>query len=223
MLEHPHLKWLGIRSVVIPNGIPALEFEADAFKRECPEASQNCRDRFKIVSIGRLSPEKGCDLLIRAMARLTARGIDATLVVVGEGPEKEKLIRQVGEERVSDRVHFVGYRDRAYRYLPFFDVFALPSYTEGLPITLLEAMQARIPIVATSVGEVPEVLGGGKFGYLVQSGNHLEMADKIEGVYWGREKAETKALAAREKALTEYGVDKMANRYYELYKELLSK
>lgn len=221
--KHPRLKVLGIHPVLIRNGLPALEFGNDAFSREFPDIAAKMKGKFKIISIGRLSAEKGYDILIKALSKMIVNGIDAFLVFFGEGNERSFLTGLAEKKNVLDRIYFAGYRDRTYRFMPCFDVFALPSYTEGLPITLLEAMQAGTPIVATRVGEVPEVLDGGRVGQLVQPGNPDELANALEEVYRNHGDATEKAFVARERALTEYSLEKMANKYYEEYQTLLSR
>jgi glycosyltransferase involved in cell wall biosynthesis len=221
MLQHPHLKWLGIRPELIHNGIPVLNFEPDGFERDFPDISTRIKNRFRIVSIGRLSSEKGYDILIRSLGELISQGIDAVLVLMGEGSEKEKLTLLAKKQNLWDRVYFTGYIDRAYRYLPFFDLFTLSSYTEGMPITLLEAMQSNVPIVATHVGDVPEVLAGGESGYLLPPGDTETLAETIKRVYESREEAKRKGLLAKERALNYYNVERMAEKYFEVYQSLL--
>ena len=130
---HIHLRMIGVHPVVIANGLTKLDFENEAFQRECPEVSKECHSKFKILSIGRLSPEKGFDVLIRAVAILASRGVDVCLVLVGEGDEKSSLCRLADKENIMDRIHFIGYRDKAFNLIPYFDVFILSSYREGCP------------------------------------------------------------------------------------------
>ena len=220
--NHIRMRSVGIHPIVINNGLPRLDFENDSFDRECPEISEKCKGKFKIISIGRLSPEKGFNILILAMARLVSQGVDASLVLVGDGSERDSLSDLVNKENLSDRVHFIGYRDKAFNLIPYFDVFVLSSYSEGLPITLLEAQQAGIPIVATRVGEVPEVLGNGMYGKLVKSGDPEELAKAVEEVYSNRQEARAKALAAKEWTLKEYSLENMASKYFELYQRVIN-
>ncbi len=223
MRDHRRLRMLGIRPAVIHNGIPLLDFEPGIFRRQCLEVAKSCENKFKIIFVGRLSPEKGVNDLIRAIAKIVSRGINACLVLVGEGSEKSSLRRLAVENGLSDRVHFVGYREKAYQLFPYFDLFVLPSYAEGLPITLLEAMQSGVPVVATNVGEIPRVLDFGEYGEIVEPGNPERLANAIEKVCRNREEAMAKASAAKVRVLEEYSVEKMANQYLEIYKDLISK
>src|SRR3990172_6317940 len=144
---------------IVENGISPLKFDSDFVTIADPAISAFCKEDFIVGSISRLSDEKGIVYLIKAVRSLTARGIHVKAVVVGDGPQKEMLQELVFNNNLSDRILLTGYRNNAFNYLPFFNVFVLPSLTEGLPITILEAMQAGVPIVATKVGGIPDLLG----------------------------------------------------------------
>ena len=92
-----------------------------------------------------------------------------------------------------------------------------------MPITLLEAMQAGVPLVATTVGEIPKVLDGGRYGRLVSPGDSEKLANAITAVFVNREEAKAKALAAQEMVLKEYSVERMADQYIEVYTNLICK
>jgi glycosyltransferase involved in cell wall biosynthesis len=110
----------------------------------------------KLVAIGRLSVEKGFDVLIEAMAQLDET---FSLTIFGEGGRRQALIEQARGLGVADRITFAGYVPNACERLAEFDALIMPSRTEGIPITLLEAIRARVPVIATRVGGIPEVLG----------------------------------------------------------------
>ncbi len=222
LLEHPRLRRIGIFPMHIPNGIPPLEFPPSFFSGAFPEIAAKTRETFSIVSVGRLSAEKGYDLLIRACGRLTAKRVDWSLVLLGEGGQKTHLQDVAQREESSGRVHFAGYCPRAYGAMPSFRVFVLSSLTEGLPITLLEAMQAGVPVVASAVGEIPNLLDGGRFGRLVPPGDVDSLAEALDDVYHHPDEAYERAARARKHVLEEYGVEKTARRYGELYRTLLS-
>ncbi len=221
MQDHPRLRMFGIKAAYIPNGIPALDFDKRYFPTLHTELTDTIKNKFKILAVGRLSPEKGFEVLIQALPRLNSRGIDCCLVIVGEGDEKYRLTQIAVEEGVADRVHMIGYVPDAYKMMPSFDVFALPSYTEGLPITVLEAMQAGVPIVATTVGEVPEVLAHGGCGYLIPPGNSAALSEALEIIYRNREDAHEKANAAKQRVHSEYSVERMTDKYMHEYERLL--
>lgn len=137
----------------IHNGVPDLELPPLARRHAGPT----------IGFVGRLAHEKGVDVLLRALADLP----DATAVVVGDGPERESLERLAGELGIRDRIDFTGWSDDVRRLLPTFDVLAQPSRWEGFGISIVEAMLARLPVVASGVGGITEVVVDGITGTLV--------------------------------------------------------
>jgi glycosyltransferase involved in cell wall biosynthesis len=205
------------RSWVIENGIPELTFEPDPVSRTDPEVSEFCDNGFVIGTIARLSEEKGLNHLIEAL-RILSRHHDAfKAVIIGEGPERQSLQAMTNEAGLSARILFAGYRKDAFHYLPHFDVFVLPSLTEGLPITILEAMQAEVPIVATRVGGIPAALENGKSGILVEPGNASALADAVTRVWSDPQGAAERGKNARENALTKYSCRRMAGDYLRVY------
>ena len=228
MLRHPRINRLKSGKFrVVDNGIP-IEEPADQIKgvsNQAGDASHPtdaiindfCRKGFTIGSIGRLSREKGFELLIDALCRVKERGIDAGLVIIGDGNLKRKLTDYANERGVADKVLMPGYRRDACRFMPLFSVFAISSYTEGLPITLLEAMRARVPVVATAVGGIPEVLDSGKVGCLVKMGCAGELAAGIMKLH--DEPALSAALSERayKRLMIHYSSVAMAEKYHKIY------
>ena len=212
---------------VVDNGIP-IEEPADPIKVVSTQAGDAfhpndavirdfCRKGFTIGSIGRLSREKGYELLIDALWRVKERGIDASLVIIGDGSLRRNLTDYANERGIADKVLMPGYRRDACRFMPLFSVFAISSYTEGLPITLLEAMRARLPIVATAVGGVPEVLESGEVGCLVKPGDAGELAAAIMRLH--DEPSYSAALSERayKRLTTYYSSATMAEKYHQIY------
>lgn len=224
MKDHRRLKnRSGLAVEVIPNGIPvdnklSNDNERDNLK---PEIVGFCRRGFVIGAIGRLSPEKGYDLLLEAFAGLVSDGKDAYLVLLGEGMLRSKLERMVSELGLEDRVLMPGYVANARNYLPFFRLFVMSSLTEGLPIVLLEAMQAGIPIVASRVGGIPNVMAEGRVGLLVEPGSAQCLKKGIEEVLQNPTLAEQRVQAARVRLQEEYSSRLMAERYLSIYRSVL--
>ena len=169
-------------------------------------------------AIGRLSPEKGFNYLIEAIHKINSSSIK--LVIIGDGPERENLERLINKFGMKGKILLPGYMPEAFKYLPFFNVFVLPSLTEGLPITLLEAMQAGIPIIATRAGGVPETLNDGEAGIIVEPGDSKPLEKAIRLLCKDKEHARRLAGKAKEIAKTRYSSREMALRYYEVYKSL---
>ncbi len=137
-----------------------------------------------VLSIGRLSREKGHADLVDAFSQLQERFKDTEvwLVVVGDGPERARLEQRAKECNAGKNVAFAGHRDDAKRFYGIADVFALPSYTEGTPNVLLEAMAAGVPVVATRVGGIPELATDEKNALLVAAGKPSEIANALRRI-----------------------------------------
>jgi glycosyltransferase involved in cell wall biosynthesis len=208
---------------VVNNGIPDRDLTTDGPEVRQPdlEIAEFCSRGFTVGSIGRLSPEKGHRYLIGALGLLVKRGIDARVVILGEGGEREALKRQAEDAGVPGRVLMPGYRADAGDYLPCFNIFALPSLTEGLSITLLEAMQAGVPVIASRVGGIPEVLEDGLCGMLVEPSREDLLAEGIYGIFHRRNEARQAAERARMRVRDHYSIRAMAGGYLRIYEELL--
>jgi glycosyltransferase involved in cell wall biosynthesis len=133
--------------------------------------------RLLIGAVGRLSAEKGFDCLIHAADRLLKSGLDAELIIVGDGDERPRLQSLVDELGCADRVHVLGYRNDTIELYEAMDVFALSSLREGLPNVVLEAMAIEVPVVATRVAGIPRLIQPEENGLLVEAGD----ADALAG------------------------------------------
>jgi glycosyltransferase involved in cell wall biosynthesis/peptidoglycan/xylan/chitin deacetylase (PgdA/CDA1 family) len=167
------------RMVVVPNGIaPGAEVAAEP--TPALRAALAGAPRTSLVgTLARFEPRKGLDVLIDAFALVAARHQDCGLALVGEGPLRRDLERQVRRLGLSERVRFCGRRDEVAEVLAALDVFVLPSHAEGLSIALLEAGAAGRPVVATSVGGNGEVVRDGLTGLLVPPGDAPALADAV--------------------------------------------
>ncbi len=221
MLNHPRLKNLPQEMVyVIRNGIPNLDVNKPLPDDEITEFS---RQGFTIVSIGRLSKEKGHEYLLQALSLLLTKGVDARLLIIGEGHERFHLEEIVRRLDLATRVMLPGYRQDAWRYLARCNVFVLSSLTEGLPITLLEAMQMGIPVVATAVGGIPSLIKTPDTGILVPPRSPHNLAESIADIYNDNITASQMAQMARKFVYRECSVGRMCQSYMELYLKVLNK
>jgi glycosyltransferase involved in cell wall biosynthesis len=170
-----------------------------------------------IGAVGRLSPEKGYDLAIRALVDVP----DATLVLVGDGSERERLETIARELGIADRVEFAGWSEEPRRYLPGFDAFVLPSRQEGFPLVVVEAMLASVPVVASDVGSVGEAVLDGETGYLVPVEDPAVLADRLRRLLSDRELAQRLGRSGRERARAHFTAEAMARSFETLYREIL--
>lgn len=211
-------------SFVVPNGMAPLKFPDRRILADSePEIMRFCSDAFVVGVISRLSDEKGLDYLINAVEELVQSGRNLKAVIFGEGPLRERLQRRLDSGKLADRVLLAGYKSQAHRYLPLFDTFVLPSLTEGLPMTLLEAMQAGVPIVASRVGGIPGLLKEGALGLLVEPGDTKGIRTAIDQLYADRAKGARMVAAAREEVVSNYSSRRMAERYASIYATVIQK
>jgi glycosyltransferase involved in cell wall biosynthesis len=144
------------RILFVPNGVDCARFE-DGAGRACLANWRTSPDTLLIGTVAALRPEKNVARLIRSVAPLVER-FDVRLVIAGEGGERAALEKVTESLRLTDRVIFLGAVAGAEKVLPLLDVFALSSDTEQMPLTLLEAMAARLPVAAVDVGDVQLML-----------------------------------------------------------------
>jgi glycosyltransferase involved in cell wall biosynthesis len=155
-----------------------------------------------------LRPEKNQGLLLEAAARLRPRRPDLHVVLVGEGPGREKLAARAARGDLAGAVHFLGARADVPEILPAFDLFVLSSLplVETQPVAVLEAMAAGVPVVATRVGDLAALLEDGRAGTLVPPGDVDALAQALEGLL--QAPSERGALAARGRSVAErHGLD----------------
>jgi glycosyltransferase involved in cell wall biosynthesis len=223
MSENLKLKYLKISPIVIHNGIQSNE-EYNVGEKTSNLLNGLDKIELKLISIGRLSKEKGFSTLLMAVHHIITKwNENVRLFVIGEGPEKGNLMRIVNEYRISDNVIFPGYMNNACNVLKHFDIFVMSSITEGMPITLLEAMRAGMPIVATAVGGIPEALEGGKCGIMVPPGNDHDLAKSIVELYDNNKLREELSRNAMIRFQEEFTVERMEEKYRTIYMDVINK
>jgi glycosyltransferase involved in cell wall biosynthesis len=164
--------------VLIENGI-----DITAYRRTRPpheaRAAHGLPDVPTVGAMGRLSAEKGFDILIRAVDQLLASGTHVQLVIAGEGPERASLDRLVAELGRRDAIRLLGYRNDLVPLYESMDVYALSSYREGLPNVVLEAMAMDVPVVATRIDGLSQLIRPGVSGEIVEPGSVVALAEAI--------------------------------------------
>lgn len=173
-----------------------------------------------VGTVGNFTAKKDQQTLLSAFSLLVADHPGALLVLIGSGPLEEELRRSVHERNLGRHVVFAGSRLDVPQLLPAFDVFALSSRYEGLPIALLEALAAGLPCVATTAGGIPEIVTDGREGFLVEPGDAAGLARGIAGLL---DDPETRARMARAAATRggEHGIGPAVRRIQEIYDEVL--
>ena len=176
---------------------------------------------FVVGAVGRLSGEKGFDVLIRSIHALVSRGLDVRLVIVGEGGERANLERLVRELNLTDRVRLAGWQADVRGYFEAMDVFALSSIREGLPNVLLEAMALEVPVVSTRVNGVPRLVQDGRNGFLVTAGDLDGLTTALSGLLTNAALRAVFRTAGRRTVETRYSFATRMHRLKRLYDELL--
>jgi L-malate glycosyltransferase len=221
MLEDRRLARLRSKVRVIPNGIDVEEAAPAPASHD--DIIAFVRDRPALVCIGRLSAEKGVDLLVAALPGVRERVGDVGLVLIGAGPEAPRLEQQARALGVSENILFAGFRERPQRYLRFFDALVLPSRTEGLPLVVLEAMAAGTAVVASPVGAVPEVLEHGADGVLLaRAGDVTALVEGIAQVLSQPGLRERLRTAGPRRVAEAFSAAACAERYEQLYRLVTS-
>ncbi len=216
--EHLDLPEGAVLTVV--NGVPERKGSAEPVRRELHLGE----DERLVLSVGNLYPVKGHDVLVRAAAELARRRPELRwrVAVAGRGEEEDELQSLAAELGIAGRLELLGYRADVADLLAAADVFVLPSRSEGLPLALLEAMFAGLPIVASNVGGIPEVVEDGEEALLVPVEDAGALAGALERLLTDVELARDLSDRARRRARKDYSVSAMAGRYVQLYREAVA-
>ena len=205
--------------LVIPNGI-----DLDAYPAATPVDMQSLGipvGRRVITYVGRLEPQKSVDWLIETAGGWLDRLADCDLLLVGKGPEHQKLIAQCQKRGLSDRVHLAGWRPDVPEILAASDMLVLPSRWEGMPNVVLEAMASRLPVLASDVEGVRELLGPNADEQTVDHGDSAAFTEKIVRI------ASDPALSSdlgdrnRQRVANKFGMDGVVRSYQELWESLV--
>ena len=178
-------------------------------------------ERFVVGWIGRMTAIKRVDDILLSFKKLRDRGVDATLCLVGDGPDREAVEQHASRLGIVRDILFVGYQRDVAPYYAFFDAFVLPSANEGTPVVAIEALAAGRPVVATRVGGVPDVVTDGTDGFLVDVGDTGALADRLEQLARDPGLRRTMGAAGREQVVPRYRVERLVDDIDALYRELL--
>ncbi len=199
----------------IPNGValpsPALP------RTEAREALNLPEDAFIVGTIAELHKNKGLSHLIEAAEKVSG----ATFMVIGEGEERKRLMLAIAAHHLEDRFILMGYIPDAHTFIRAFDVFVLPSVKEGLPYVLLEAGAAEVPVVATNIGGIPDLIENEKTGLLVPSKNVTALAEALGRLQSDASLRISLASALKQKIEREFSLDLMVQETITVYQKLI--
>jgi glycosyltransferase involved in cell wall biosynthesis len=170
-----------------------------------------------VVVVSNLRPQKGHDVLVDAMPIVLRRFPDARVEVIGSGSELEPLQVRAGAHGVSHAIAFRGHREDVSACLCANDIFVLPSRSEAFPNAVLEAMASGMPIVASRVGGIPELIEDGHTGFLVPAGDPLALADRLCRFMANPPFAARLGENARAGAEARYSFDRMVAAFERIY------
>ncbi len=222
------------RAVITNEGIPAERvgviyngINLDPFGKAAPD-----RDGLRhemgvgtndlvLIQVARLDYLKDHPTAIRTLERVVLQRPEAKLVLVGEGPEREKIEKEVRERQLTEQVRFLGLRTDVARLMTAADVFLLTSISEGIPLTVIEAMSAGLPVVSTGVGGVGEMVEDGRIGLLAPSGDDRALAEHILTLAADPARRHEMGQRGRERASALFSENQMHASYRKLYEEML--
>jgi glycosyltransferase involved in cell wall biosynthesis len=204
-----------IHNGISPNSLPSAMARARARRALGLE-----EDVFVAMTVARLDPVKDLPTLIAAFATVRRSVPRSRLVIVGDGPERAHLTDLVRRFQLTAAVDITGFRSDVRDLLPAADLYASSSISEGVSITILEAMAAGVPVVATAVGGTPEILTDGT-GRLVPKGDPERLASVMISLAMDRRQRDTLAAAARRRLETAFTIDRMVEDYARTYRRLL--
>lgn len=210
---------------IIRNGVDETRFIQNRFTEDQKKAlreSLGLTDERVILFTARLDPIKDHATALRAMKRLQSMAGEAqkpVLLLAGNGPELEPLQTMISEMRLEKRVRLLGERSDVSDLLQIADVFLLTSKSEGIPLTILEAFASNVPVVATNVGGIPEVVSNGENGLLAESGDWEQIAAHLNVLLCDQPWAKMIAQNARVRFEAEFTERKMLAEYQKIYEE----
>lgn len=209
------------RIEVVHNGIevgpPPDRHAATSLRRELGLSPED----IVLGTVARLDPVKHLQALVEAVDIARKRALPVVALVVGDGPERGRLESEARSTSHGRGIHFLGHRDDARRYLQAMDIYVNSSVSEGISLTILEAMAAGLPIIATAVGGTPEIVDDA-VGRLVPSRDAGALADAIGSLAAQPEIRASLGEMARARVLERFTIDAMVNRYLDLYQAALN-
>jgi glycosyltransferase involved in cell wall biosynthesis len=211
------------RCVLIENAIDTAEFS-----RRIPTAEAKRRlgippERFVIGAVGRLSAEKGFDVLIRSTHQLLKEELDIELLIIGDGDEKSALQALISELGCTERIRLLGYRSDTRDLYQAMNVFALSSFREGLPNVLLEAMAFEVPVVATRIAGIPRLIRDRDNGLLVEPGDAAGLGGAIFSLLHDADLRDRLGRAGRRTIEASYSFQVRMDKIRTIYDRLLDR
>lgn len=211
--------------LVIPNSIEAEEYNLEVCPHQKKQFLQELGiDQYSwiVTTVARLHPVKGHEYLLKAIPQILERVPGVHFLFAGEGPLYDQIKKEVHELMIDDSVHLLAVRQDIPMILACSDLFVLPSLSEGMPNVALEAMAAGLPVVATAVGGIPEIVKDGENGLLVPPGDPHALAVAITRILTDPPQLKKMGSTARESIINKFPTHANISAYEELYQSLRS-
>jgi glycosyltransferase involved in cell wall biosynthesis len=206
---------------VIPNGIPRPNLPEFQDRERLRKEIMGNHSGSLIITVGRFSRAKGYEDMIDAFHLLSQRAHKPKLLMVGAGSHVQSIREQIEDLKLNQSVILAGEREDVHHLLALSDVYASSSHREGLPLAVLEAMMVGLPVVATSVGDIPNVVTE-ETGVVVPPHRPELLAAALEDLLENPEKRRAMGKAAHRRAMDEYSVDAWMKRHLDLYRDVLA-
>lgn len=224
----------GIRQVMLSEGIPGKKIVCIPSAVDTERFSTSCdREWFlhefglkpthqAIGMIAQFIPRKGHRFLIDAVPGILARCPEARFLLFGRGPLEKDLRQKCSRKSLDSQIIFAGFRDDMERILPCLDIVVHPATLEGLGVSLLQAAASGVPIVATGVGGIPEIVGNGANGYLIDSGDIQAIINRVTDLLADPTKSKRFGAISRSKVTSRFSISAMVSSYLSVYHNVLS-
>ncbi|MDE3237531.1 MAG: glycosyltransferase [Paracoccaceae bacterium] len=207
--------------VILPNGVATTPYDGPVDVLGLRASLGIPQDAPLAITVCVLRPEKGVDVLIDAFPQALAAVPGAHLLIVGDGPERDRLTALARASSVADRIHFAGYRTDVAHLLRIADLFVLATLFDAQPTVIMEAMAARLPVVASDFAGVPDMVTAGETGLLVPPGDPAALAEAMVPFLRDRALARAYGAAGRQRLEEDFSLDRQIGKLGLLYDELI--
>ena len=207
---------------VIHNGINISQFNPKTARVQLRADWKVSDNEILLTIVGRLAPEKGHEVLFKAMTQITKQHPNVKLLVIGDGPLRNNLEEQIKNLNLSNHIILAGLREDMPDVYRSCDILVNASYKEGLPMTILEAMASGLTIIATRVGAVPQVIREGENGILLEAGNSEVLAQAVISLLNDPSQRQILAQQAYKDVCRDFSDQIMFDKYKQLYEAVLT-
>lgn len=207
--------------ITIPNGIDISAFDCGRSRADILREFGIPENKVLVGFIGRMVWEKGINVFLEAASELCKKRADIHFLLVGDGPLQGDLKQQARDLGIAKTCSFTGFRSDISAVLKVTDIVALPSFVEGLPMVILEAMAAKVPVVASAVGGIPEMIREGKNGFCVPPGDVASLSEKLLFLVNDKDLREKMGKAAKRHVEESFSETTMIRKTRQVYCDLM--